>query len=66
MIRQLTTATLLLVAGALLMAYTVYALYGMPYLCAAVLAWLTFVEYAVASAWWTDVQDFRSLTRRRV
>jgi hypothetical protein len=62
--RALTTATLMLMAGAGLMAYTVYALYGMPYLCAVVLAWTGFVEYAVARAWWTDVQDVRALARR--
>lgn len=62
--RTVTAATLLLMAGAALMGYTVYALYGMPYLCAVVLAWTSFVEYAVARAWWTDVQEARAYARR--
>lgn len=60
---QLTTATLLLVAGPALMAYTVYELYGTPYLCAMVMLWLCFVEYAVARAWWGDVQEARAAWR---
>lgn len=64
MIRSLTAATLLLLVGAALMMYTVYALYGMPYLCAVMLCWLGFVEYAVARAWWGDLQEVR-VTRQR-
>lgn len=64
MIRQLTPATLLFLAGVALMAYTVYALYGMPYLCATVLAWVGFVEYAVIRACWADVQEVRAVARR--
>jgi hypothetical protein len=63
---QLMTGTLLLLAGIALMAYTVNSLYGMPYLCAAVMLWLTLVEYAVARAWWVDVQDVRAASRARL
>jgi hypothetical protein len=62
--RQLAAGTTLLVAGASLMVYTVYALYGLPFLCALVMAWLTFVQYAVSRAWWQDVQEVRATIRR--
>lgn len=61
--KQFATGTLLLVAGALLMAYTVYALEGLPYVYTPVLAWLVLVEYAVGRAWWDDAQDLYA-TRR--
>ncbi len=54
---QFTTGTLLLLAGLLLMAYALYSLQGLPYVYVPVLMWLTFVEYAVGRAWWTDVRD---------
>jgi hypothetical protein len=63
MMRQLAAGTTLLLLGAALMAYTVYALYGMPLLCAVVLGWLTFVQYAVGRAWWQDVQEVRAVRR---
>jgi hypothetical protein len=48
------------------MAYAVNSLYGMPYLCAAVMVWLTLVEYAVARAWWVDVREVRRIQRARM
>lgn len=65
MIRQITASTALLLVGAALMLYTAYTLYGAPYLCALVLAWLCFVEYAVARAWWGDLQEARVYRARR-
>lgn len=64
-LRHLAVGTLLLLAGLALMGYAVYALYGMPYLCAVVLAWLCFVEYAVGCAWWVDVKEIRIARRQR-
>lgn len=63
--RQLTAGTALLIAGAALFAYTVKALYGMPMLCALVLSWVCFVEYAIIRAWWADVQEVRATVRQR-
>lgn len=65
MIRAVTAATLLFLATAALMTYTVYALSSTPYLCALMMCWLGFVAYAVASAWWGDLQEAR-LDRQRM
>jgi hypothetical protein len=63
---QLMTGVLVLLTGAAVMAYAVNSLYGMPYLCAAVMVWLTLVEYAVARAWWVDVREVRRIQRARM
>jgi hypothetical protein len=63
--RQLAAGTTLLLAGLALMAYTVYSLYGAPLLCAVLMAWLCFVQYAVGRAWWQDVQEVRSTRKVR-
>lgn len=62
---QLSIGTLLIMAGLLLMVYTVYALAGMPYVYAPVLLWLSFVEYALLRAWWPDVCEVFSERRGR-
>jgi 4-hydroxybenzoate polyprenyltransferase len=62
---QVTTSTLLLLAGVALMVYAVYALQGMPHMYVPVLLWLCFVEYAVGRAWWSDVQDVYVARRAR-
>lgn len=62
---QLGAGTLLLMAGLVLMAYTVHALHGLPYVYVPVLMWLTFVEYALLRAWWPDLADIRAMRRDR-
>lgn len=62
---HLTGGMLLLLAGLALMGYTVYALGAAPYVCALVVAWLCFVEYAVAKAWWADLSERLAPGRRR-
>lgn len=61
---QLAVGTVLLLAAPALMGYTVSALYGLPYVCACVLLWLCFVEYAVARSWWLDVCELRLMRGR--
>lgn len=62
---QLGIGTLLIMAGFLLMAYTVYALEGLPYVYMPVLLWLSFVEYALCRSWWPDVCEVFSQRRER-
>lgn len=62
---HLTGGTALLIAGLALMGYTVYSLGAVPYVCALVLGWLCFVEYAVARVWWDDLRERMAPGRRR-
>ena len=61
---QFSIGTLLITAGFLLMAYTMYAMEGMPYVYTPVLAWLSLVEYALLRAWWSDACDLADDMRR--
>jgi hypothetical protein len=54
---QLTTGTLVFLAGVAMMVYSYFALQGMPYVTAMVMLWLCMVEYAVGRAWWSDVRE---------
>jgi hypothetical protein len=63
MMRQLAAGTTLMLMSLALMAYTIYVLYGAPLLCAVVMGWLCFVQYAVGRAWWEDVQEVRAVRR---
>jgi hypothetical protein len=62
---HLTGGMCLLLIGLSLMVYTVYALGPLPFVCLPVLAWLAFVEYAVARVWWTDLRETTAPGRRR-
>lgn len=62
---HLTTGTLLLLVGLTMMAYTVNRIGDTPVVCVPVLAWLAWVEYAVARAWWPDAQEAYAAWRTR-
>jgi hypothetical protein len=54
---QVTSGTLLILAGLGLMSYSIYALEGIPYVYLPVLLWVTTVEYMLCRTWWEDVKE---------